>query len=152
VSTSTSRDEPAEAVFVVDTNVVVSGLITRDPSSPTAQLLSWMLAGELAFLLSVDLLAEYRDVLLRPSVARYHGLGVSEVDRLLTTLAFHGRIRQPQPASGPPPDPGDLHLWDLLAAEPGSILVTGDRLLLDHPPADTIAVPPGEALQLGPRH
>ncbi len=32
-------------VFIVDTNVLVSGLITKDNNSPTAQILDFMLIG-----------------------------------------------------------------------------------------------------------
>ena len=56
--------------LVVDTNVVVSGLLTSVADAPPAMLLDAMLAGRVSFLLSTDLLAEYRDVLLRPAIAR----------------------------------------------------------------------------------
>ena len=55
--------------LVVDTNVVVSGLITSDATAPTARILDAMLRGELRFLLSEELLSEYRSVLLRPKIA-----------------------------------------------------------------------------------
>ena len=50
------------APAVIDTNVVVSGVLTKDSPSPTVRILDGMLAGRFRFLLSVDLLAEYRDV------------------------------------------------------------------------------------------
>ena len=121
-------------LFIVDTNVLVAGLITSQPSSPTAQVLDAMLDGRLLYLLSPALLHEYRQVLLRPKLTRLHGLGEVEVDRLLTELTANALWREPPDANQPSsPDPGDDHLWALLASEPDAILVTGDGLLLDNP-------------------
>ena len=53
-------------VAVIDTNVVVSALLTGEPVSPTAVVLDDMLRGRFAYPLSLELLAEYREVLLRP--------------------------------------------------------------------------------------
>jgi putative PIN family toxin of toxin-antitoxin system len=121
-------------LFIVDTNVIVAGLITSQPSSPTAQVLDAMLEGRLLFLLSPALLREYRQVLLRPKLVRLHRLGDNEIDRLLTELTANALWREP---AGDPresaPDPGDAHLWALLDSEPDAILVTGDQRLLDNP-------------------
>ena len=120
-------------VAVVDTNVVVAGLLTRDLASPVARVLDGMLTGRFAYLLSPALLREYRQVLLRPAIASRHRLTPTEVDAVLTELVANARWREP--ASEPrAPDPGDDHLWALLA-ERGVVLVTGDRLLLESPPA-----------------
>jgi uncharacterized protein len=48
--------------FVIDTNVVVVGLLTSHPDSPVARILDGMLAAAFAFVLSEALLAEYRVV------------------------------------------------------------------------------------------
>ena len=64
---------------VIDTNVVVSGLIGGEHQSPTTAILDAMLGGSFTFLLSLDLLAEYREVLLRPAIRRRHGLTDAEV-------------------------------------------------------------------------
>ena len=61
-------------IFIIDTNVLVAGLITAEPKSPTARVLDAMLNGSLFYLLSAELLREYRNVLLRPRIARLHGL------------------------------------------------------------------------------
>jgi len=83
---------------VVDTNVVVAGLLASDCASPTARLLDRMLTGDLRFVLSVDLLAEYRLVLLRPAIATAHGLAAEEVDILLQRLARSAILREPAAA------------------------------------------------------
>jgi hypothetical protein len=45
-------------VFIVDTNVVAAGLITKSSDSPTARILDAMLTGSLIYLLSADLLPD----------------------------------------------------------------------------------------------
>lgn len=112
--------------------MVAAGLLTSDEAAPTARILDFMLAGALPFLLSIELLAEYRDVLLRPKIAGIHGLSAGEVDRLLATLAFHAVVREIEllPAGRVPR--GDEHLVALLAVEPRAVLVTGDRALARH--------------------
>jgi len=55
---------------VIDTNVVVSGLVTADAHSPMARILDAVLSGRLTYLLSVELFAEYRTVLGRPLAKR----------------------------------------------------------------------------------
>ena len=120
-------------IAVVDTNVVVAGLLTRDLASPVARVLDGMLTGRFAYLLSPALLREYRQVLLRPAIASRHRLTAVEVDAVLTELVANARWREP--ASEPrAPDPGDNYVWALLAQR-DVVLVTGDRLLLESPPA-----------------
>ena len=128
-------------VFIVDTNVVVAGLITDSLESPVAVILDLMLAGNLPYLMSPALLDEYRAVLLRPTITALHGLAEPDIDRVLVELAANGMWREPaSPVAAP--DPGDDHLWALLTACPGSILVTGDRRLLDHPPVNSSVILP----------
>jgi uncharacterized protein len=117
-------------VAVIDTNVVVSGLLTREPSSPTAVILDGMLRGRFTYLFSLDLLAEYRHVLLRPAIRRRHGLGAADVESVLTELALNGSVRDPPAVTEAIPDDDDRHVWALLQCEPAAVLVTGDNALL----------------------
>ncbi|MEW5891392.1 MAG: putative toxin-antitoxin system toxin component, PIN family [Pseudomonadota bacterium] len=136
-------------VFIVDTNVLVAGLITRDTTSPTALILDAMLTGDMAYLLSPALLEEYRKVLLRPRVRSAHGLTEAQVDTVLTEIVANAVWREPAVAPmQSAPDPGDDHLWALLACEPGSTLVTGDRLLMENPPGRGGVISPSACVAL----
>lgn len=128
-------------VFVVDTNVVVAGLITGDDQSPVARIVDSMLAGSIVYLLSPALLDEYRSVLQRPAITTLHGLSEKELDVVLTDLVANAVWQDPS-VSASAPDPGDDHVWALLATRAGTTLITGDRLLLDHPPEHTSAITP----------
>jgi uncharacterized protein len=132
---------------VVDTNVVVSGLLTREPIAPTARIVDGMLAGQFPFLLSIELLAEYREVLLRPRLRRGHGLDDTAVDAILARLAQHGAVRDLVPTQQRAPDRGGQHLWALLAAAPGALLVTGDQALVERPPPGVTVLSPAEFMK-----
>lgn len=114
---------------IVDTNVVVAGLLTANDASPVARILDGMLGAVFPFVVSEALLAEYRTVLVRPKLRKLHGLTVAGVEIILTDLAQHAIVLAPV-AAPPAPDPGDQLLWDLLAARADLLLVTGDKLLI----------------------
>ena len=119
----------SQRAVIVDTNLVVAGLLTRDETSPVVRILDGMLGAAFPFVFSEALLAEYRAVLVRPRLVKLHGLTVEEVETVLADLAQHAIVLVPA-AAPPAPDPGDQLLWELLAAKADLLLVTGDKLLL----------------------
>jgi predicted nucleic acid-binding protein len=123
------RITTSRGAVIVDTNVVVPGLLTANDAAPVARVLDGMLGAAFPFVLSEALLAEYRTVLLRPGLRKLHGLSVAAVESILVELAQNAAVLVP--ATGPAaPDPGDQLLWDLLATRGDLVLVTGDKRLL----------------------
>lgn len=130
------------SIFIIDTNVVVAGLLTQHADSPVGQILDSMLRAGFRFALSEALLAEYRRVLLRPKLMKLHQLAETEVDTVLTDITRHAIVLRPplqpslpsSPAQRAAPDPGDQFLWDLLSSREDLVLVTGDKLLLQAEP------------------
>lgn len=120
--------------FIIDTNVVVAGLLASRPDSPVARILDGMLSAAFACVLSEPLLAEYRAVLLRPHLCQLHGLSETQIDTVLTELVQHAVVLTP-PAQQAfvAPDPGDQFLWNLLAMRTDLVLVSGDKRLLNTP-------------------
>jgi putative PIN family toxin of toxin-antitoxin system len=137
------------SVAVVDTNVVVAGLLTGSAESPTARILDGMRNGAFPFLLSTALLAEYREVLLRKKIRALHGLSERDVDRLLTVIATNAIVREPEVRTGAP-DAKDDHLWSLVQSQANSVLVTGDRALAESPPPQSDVLQPREFVALLP--
>lgn len=117
---------------VIDSNVVVTGLITAQTDAPVSVILEGMLSAAFPFVLSPALLAESREVLLRPQLQKLHGLIKEQVDVVLTDLARHAIVFSTPADSGAlrAPDPGDQFLRNLLGLRPDLLLVTGDTLLL----------------------
>lgn len=128
-------------VCVVDTNVVVSGIIGSDLDSPPVRIVDAMLDGAFLYSISPELLHEYAGVLRRPRIAGIHGRTDEELDRFLTDLVANSVWREPV-ATQTAPDTGDNHLWALLAGHPRACLVTGDQLLVSNPPAHSRVITP----------
>jgi len=89
-------------------------------------------------------------VLLRQKIAKFHGVGEPEVDRVLVELTANA-IRRELVHASPAPDPGDDHLWALLAAHDDSSLITGDRLLQRKPPAASRVISPSALVEIAAR-
>ena len=113
---------------MIDTNVVVSGLLTARSDAPTARILDGMMNARFSFLLSSELLREYRSVLLHPRIRSRHHRDEAEIEIILTALAVNARFRKTAAVSSASVD-GDSHIRALLDVEPRSVLVTGDRPL-----------------------
>jgi predicted nucleic acid-binding protein len=127
---------------VIDTNVLVSGMVRGGQASPPRRIVEAMIGGYLRFMLSDALLREYRRVLLRPSIVQRHGLSEAQVDRVLLEIVVNATMREPPRAGGERPagavgaggdsvPAGDAHVAAVLRSMPGCVLVTGDRRLAD---------------------
>lgn len=138
------------AAVVVDTNVVVAGLLTGREDVPVARILDGMLAAAFPFVVSSALLAEYRDVLNRPALRKAHGLSIAHVETVVVALAEHAIVLTPV-ITHAAPDPGDQHLWELLAARADLRLVTGDRLLLTQSPDSHRVITPQAFVEIWQR-
>lgn len=112
-----SSSEPVRAV--VDTNVLVSGLL--NPSGAPARVLDLILAGAIEPVLSQDVLAEYREVLMRSELA----LPRLRVDAL---LEFFEDFVLPLPvrALGVCTDPGDDAFLSAALEGQAAWLITGN--------------------------
>ena len=131
---------------VIDTNVVVAGLLTNDADSPTTEILDEMCRGAFPFLLSTSLLSEYREVLLRKKIRSLHGLSEREIDSLLTVLAANAIVREPEHRAGAP-DANDQHVWSMVQSQPGCVLVTGDHALIQLPPRQSPVLSPRQFVE-----
>ncbi|WP_376697471.1 putative toxin-antitoxin system toxin component, PIN family [Wenzhouxiangella sp. EGI_FJ10305] len=118
-------------VAVIDSNVLVAGLLTRRPDSPTARIVDGMLTARFRFALSMELLAEYHRVLRYPKVARLHGLSDAAINDFLTELALPAIMVEPGQCQVDLADPDDAFLFQMLIELPEGLLVTGDQLLLE---------------------
>lgn len=117
-----TRTPPA----IIDTNVVIAGLLTSRADSPVVRILDGMVTAAFPFVLSEALLAEYHTVMTRPKLRKLHGLHDEQIDKILLELAQHAIVLQPVASSPDAPDPGDQHLWNLLNSHDDLLLVTGD--------------------------
>lgn len=71
---------------VIDTNVLVSALWTKNPNSPTLAVLEGVFRGRITPLIHKDILREYDEVLHR---SKFH-FPTERIDTLMTYFAEHG--------------------------------------------------------------
>lgn len=111
---------------VLDTNVLVAAFLR--PHGPPARILRVILQGQIEIAVNEAILAEYREVLLRPKfrLAREH---VETVLHRLRTVGY------PAPSYPGPlmlPDPDDVPFVDAAITSGADALVTGN--VKDYPP------------------
>ena len=111
-------------LWVIDTNVVVSGLLA--PYGPCARVLDAMTEGRMRLVHDARILAEYRDVLRRPRLR----LAPDKVAAFLAALQGQLLVKPVAlPVTGP--DPDDLKFIEAALATPDRTIVTGN--LADYP-------------------
>ena len=73
---------------IIDTNIIVSSFITKNPSSSTRKVINSMLSGKIKPLYNDEILAEYFDVLSR---SKFH-LSEVRINELFFSLRARERI------------------------------------------------------------
>ncbi len=110
--------------WVIDTNVIVSGLLT--PNGPPARILDAILDGRVKLVYDARILAEYRDVLRRPRLK----LRAEAVAAFLEGLRDQMLVNPSTIVTGGP-DVDDLIFVECAIAAPDKTIVTGN--LADYP-------------------
>ena len=109
-------------LWVIDTNVVVSGLL--NPHGPSARVLDAILDGRVKLVYDARILAEYRDVLRRPRLK----LAPDKITAFLNGLQSQMTVTpRPLAAAGP-----DVVFVEAALATKYRTIVTGN--LADYPP------------------
>ncbi len=114
-------------IVVLDTNVLVSGLI--NPSGAPGQIVDFLRAGALRLAVDDRILAEYADVLSRPELADY--FTISDVEHILEYVQANSKRVLVTAIVSDLPDPYDAPFLEVALAA-GASLVTGN---LKHYPA-----------------
>lgn len=111
---------------VVDTNVLVSGFL--NPYGPPGAVVAFAAAGDLTLCYDARVLAEYREVLLRPKF----GLDAAAVEAFLAQVEAEGETAACAPLAHRLPDLTDEPFLETALACRAECLVTGNR---EHFPA-----------------
>jgi putative PIN family toxin of toxin-antitoxin system len=106
--------------IVLDTNVLVSGLL--NPDGNPGRVVDLFLAGEVTLLVDDRILAEYRAVLPRPKF----GFDASSVSDLLDLIEAEGVRVTAQPLGIALPDARDLPFLEVAIAGEAEAIVTGN--------------------------
>jgi putative PIN family toxin of toxin-antitoxin system len=128
---------------VVDTNVIVSALITKNPTSPPRQVFRAMLNGDIVPLYHEAILAEYKEVLCRK---KFH-LQAQTIQTVLEAIRQFGVEVFPTPTGEILVDMDDLIFYEVAMEkrDDDAYLVTGNQ---KHYPAKAFIVTPAEMVEL----
>ena len=134
----------ARKYVVIDTNVLVSALITRNENSPTVQILHFLANGNIVPVYSEDIVKEYNEVLRR---AKFK-LSESLIINLLKDIMDNGlKITELAEVTETMPDPKDIVFYavTLSAQDKDAFLVTGNG---KHFPEKPFVVTPSELVEI----
>jgi len=126
----------SDRLAVLDTNVLVSALLT--PDGNPAEVYKMFLSQTLRLVYSPAILAEYLDVLHRPRLK----IPCEAADKVLEAIRRYGVVVEPAPSEQAMADEDDRAFYDA-AKHAGACLVTGNKR---HFPDDPFIVTPAELL------
>lgn len=126
---------------VIDTNILVSAMLTHNPQAATARVLDYIIEGVITPVYNDDIISEYQEVLHRPKFC-FDPLLVQNV---LDYFRHYGIQVQPAPYEGSMPDDKDRAFYEVSLGLPDSFLVTGN---LKHFPSTPRVISPSEMASL----
>ena len=129
--------------IVIDTNVLVSGLISRNQTSPPVGILNYLLAerGVIIPLFNDEIIKEYENVLKRNKFNIDHKLVDDVIDRIKTIGISCERIESKDVFT----DANDLVFYEVALSKDDSYLVTGN---IKHFPKVDFVVTPAELMEI----
>lgn len=128
---------------VIDTNVLVSALLSSKDDSATVQIVGHFIRGTIIPIYSNAIVKEYREVLSR----KKFGFSSETVDYLLSAIEKYGILVEPCPSGLVLPDMKDLPFYEVVMEKRNddAYLVTGN---IKHFPQEPFIVTPRELLDI----
>lgn len=128
---------------VIDTNVVVSALLSNHADAATVQLIGRLIGGEIVPVFSSEIMREYREVLSRKKFKFEPDM----INYILLTVEKYGVLVEPLATGVILPDMKDLPFYEVVMEkrDDDAYLVTGN---LKHFPTEPFIVTPRQMLDI----
>ena len=126
---------------VIDTNVLVSARITKNPSSATVKVLNNMFNGTIKPIFNDEIIAEYTDVLHRPKFR----MRDEDINLIINYIKKYGIHSDRVHYDGNMPDEKDRPFYEVSLSVEDSFLVTGN---LKHFPVTPKVVTPSQIIAI----
>ena len=127
---------------VIDTNVIVSALISKNIDSNPGKVFRAIVQERIVPLYNDEILAEYRCVLSR---LKFH-LSPDLIETVLKAIIVDGLNLDRVPATGIDfPDPKDIVFYEIAISKENAYLVTGN---IKHFPVRSFIVSPAEMVEI----
>lgn len=133
----------ASSIFaVIDTNVLVSALISTNPESPTIAVLENIYSGAITPVFNNEIFDEYREVLSRD---KFH-LDPLDIEEALSLFTLYGlNLERTEVNDVIIPDPKDVVFYEVKMSKDDAYLVTGN---IKHFPDKPFVVTPREMIEI----
>ena len=128
-------------IAVIDTNVLVSGMISNNPSSPTVGVLKCVDNKTIIPLFCDEILQEYATVLHR----KKFNLPENEINAVLEEIVALGLSSSRITSNEQFPDPKDVVFYEIALSKENSYLITGN---IKHFPKVDFVVTPAEIMKI----
>ena len=130
-------------LVVIDTNVLVSALLSRNPDASTVQVFKALLSDKIIPVYNDEILVEYSDVLRRK---KFH-FPESTIQSTINYFKKYGIYSDRLSTGEDLPDPKDLVFYEVCMAkrDKDSMLVTGN---MKHFPVRPYIVTPNELMDI----
>ena len=123
---------------VIDTNVIVSALLSKNDDAATVKVLDAVMDGEITPLYHEQILEEYMDVLHR---GKFH-FREETIKTVFAAIQYYGRKTTPLPTGKIFADMDDLIFYEVALRE-NAYLITGNK---KHYPQEKFIVAPTQML------
>ena len=132
-----------EVYVVLDTNVLVSALLSSKPDAATVLVAKSLFSGKVTPIYSRAILDEYLNVLYREKFGFPH----EKIDYLLRAIIHYGLSLEPSPSGVVLPDMKDVPFYEVVLEKKNDLayLVTGNTR---HFPEEPFIVTPREFLNI----
>ncbi len=126
---------------VLDTNVLVSALMSKSSQSTIIEIINAVIDGRITTLYHSEIIAEYEEVLSRD---KFHFLPAAR-EALIKLVVDNGIDSERIPYDSVMPDEDDRVFYEVALSKEDAYLVTGNS---KHFPVTHIVVTPAEMLQI----
>lgn len=126
---------------VIDTNVLVSALITKNPEAATAKVVRLMLEHDFVPLYDEDIIAEYEDVLHRSKFPILKEMADALISFIIENGVESSRVNFAESM----PDEDDRVFYEVSLSQEDSFLVTGN---MKHYPMPPRVITPAQFLEI----
>ena len=127
---------------VIDTNVIVSALISKNPESYPILVLAHVYSGTITPVFNAEIIQEYRNVLSR---VKFH-LSPLDIEDALQVIRDYGlNVERTEVKDEVFPDPNDIVFYEVKMSKEDAYLVTGN---IKHFPKKPFVVTPREMVEI----
>lgn len=131
-----------QILAVIDTNVIVSALLSHDGKSNPSIVLTNVISGNITPLYNEDIISEYKDVLSRDKFP----FRQEDIESTIDLFVKKGiLIDSTVPIKENYPDLDDVMFYEVAMSMDGTYLVTGN---IKHFPINSMVVTPAEMVEI----